>query len=295
MTGIIIPESVTAIGSGAFQSSKLATVTFAGTPAITTIGARAFNSCSALTAFTVPATVESIGASAFAYCSELANVTFDGTPTITTIGNNAFGDCKKLTAFTIPESVTTLGTTVFWFAGLTSLHIPAGVTSIGQALYCSCPLISLTVDAANPKYADLGCNGVFEKDKNKLVAGGAATTVPDGITTIGQEAFWGEEGAFTLVLPESVTAIEERAFHMASGLTELTIPSGITYVDEECFFFCEGMKDVWCFADPDALTWDGGMEMAFTMMTQKTTKFHVSDVDAWSTKFPDANVKFVGD
>lgn len=295
MTGITIPESVTAIGSGAFQSSKLATVTFAGTPAITTIGARAFNSCSALTAFTVPATVESIGASAFAYCSELATVTFDGTPTITTIGNNAFGDCKKLTAFTIPESVTTLGKTVFWFAGLTSLHIPAGVTSIGQALYCSSPVASLTIDEANPKYADLGCNGVFEKDKNKLVAGGAATTVPDGITTIGQEAFWGEEGAFTLVLPESVTAIEERAFHMASGLTELTIPSGITYIDEECFFFCEGMKDVWCFADPDALTWDGGMEMAFTMMTQKTTKFHVSDVDAWSTKFPDANVTFVGD
>ncbi len=296
MTSITIPESVTSIGSGAFQSSKLASVTFAGTTALKTIGARAFSYCSELTAFTVPATVESIGASAFSGCSELATFTFDGTPIVTSIGNAAFQDCKKLTAFTIPESVTTLGTTVFWYAGLTSLNIPAGVTSIGQALYCASPVTSLTVDAGNTKYEDRGCNGIFEKGKNKLIAGGAATTIPDGITTIGQEAFWGEEGEFSLFLPESVTTIEERAFHMASGLTSLTIPSGVTYIDEECFAFCNGMEDVYCYVDAADITWDGGMDMpAFNLMDAKSTKFHVTDADAWNTKFPDANVTFVGD
>lgn len=296
MTSITIPASVTSIGSGAFQSSKLTSVTLAGTTALKTIGTRAFSSCSALTAFTVPATVTSIGASAFSGCSALETFTFDGTPTVASIGNAAFQDCKKLTSFTIPESVTTLGRTVFWFTGLTSLNIPAGVTSIGQALYCASPVTSLTIDAANPKYADLGCNGVFEKDKNKLIAGGAATTIPDGITTIGQEAFWGEEGEFSLFLPESVTTIEERAFHMARGLKALTIPSGITYIDEECFFFCEGTQDVYCYVDAADMTWDGGMDMpAFIMDPAKSTQFHVTDADAWSTKFPDANVTFVGD
>ena len=296
MTSITIPASVTSIGSGAFQSSKLTSVTLAATTALKTIGTRAFSSCSELTAFTVPATVTSIGASAFSGCSALETFTFDGTPTVASIGNAAFQDCKKLTSFTIPESVTTLGRTVFWFTGLTSLNIPAGVTSIGQALYCASPVTSLTVDAGNAKYADLGCNGIFEKDKNKLIAGGAATTIPDGITTIGQEAFWGEEGEFSLFLPESVTAIEERAFHMASGLKTLTIPSGITYIDEECFFFCNAIEDVYCYVDAADMTWDGGMEMpAFNLMDPKSTQFHVSDADAWSTKFPDANVTFVGD
>lgn len=296
MTSITIPASVTSIGSGAFQSSKLTSVTLAGTTALKTIGVRAFSSCSELTAFTVPATVETIGASAFSGCSKLETFTFDGTPTVTSIGNAAFQDCKKLTTFTIPASVTTLGRTVFWYTGLTSLNIPAGVTSIGQALFCASPVTSLTIDAANPKYADLGYNGVFEKDKNKLIAGGAATTIPDGITTIGQEAFWGEEGEFSLFLPESVTAIEERAFHMARGLKTLAIPSGITYIDGECFAFCEGTKDVYCYVDAADITWDGGMEMpAFNLMDAKSTKFHVTDADAWSTKFPDANVTFVGD
>lgn len=295
MTSITIPASVTSIGSGAFQSSKLTSVTLAGTTALKTIGASAFSSCSELTAFTVPATVETIGASAFSGCSKLETFTFDGTPTVTSIGNAAFKDCKKLTTFTIPASVTTLGRTVFWYTGLTSLNIPAGVTSIGQALYCASPVTSLTIDAANPKYADLGCNGVFEKSTNKLIAGGAATTIPDGITTIGQEAFWGEEGEFSLFLPESVTAIEERAFHMASGLKTLTIPSGITYIDGECFAFCEGTQNVYCYVDADDMTWDDGMSMAFSMMTPKGTKFHVTDADAWNTKFPDANVTFVGD
>lgn len=298
LTSITIPECVTVIDTYSFQGSdKLTTVNFAGTPALTIIGARAFNSCKALTAFNVPASVNTIGASSFGDCSELATFTFAGTPTVTSIGNSAFQDCKKLTSFTIPESVTSLGTTVFWFAGLTSLNIPAGVTSIGQALFCSSPVTTLTVDAGNAKYADLGCNGIFEKATNKLIAGGAATTIPNGITTIGEEAFWGEEGTFALTLPESITTFENRAFHMARGLTSLNIPSGITYIDEECFFFCEGMQDVYCYADADSLTWDGGMEMAFSMMNPKTTNFHVveADISKWTNKFPDANVTFVGD
>ena len=296
LTGITIPESVTEIEQWAFQYSKsLATVTFAGTPALTTIGSRAFNSCEALTSFAVPASVKTIGASAFSNCSELTTFTFDGTPTLTTIGNSAFQDCKKLTSFTIPESVKTLGTTVFWFAGLTSLNIPAGVTSIGQALFCSSPVTTVTVDAGNAKYADLGCNGIFEKAANKLIAGGAATTIPDGITTIGEEAFWGEEGTFALTLPESVTTIESRAFHMTSGLTSVNIPSGVTHIDAETFFFCE-IQDVYCYASP-TMTWDGGMKDDFSLMNPKSTNFHVvaADQSDWETNFPDANVTFVGD
>ncbi len=296
LTSITIPECVTVIDTYSFQgSNKLTAVNFPGTTALTTIGDRAFNNCSALTAFTVPATVTSIGASAFAYCSELATFTFAGTPTITSIGNSAFSDCKKLTSFTIPESVTTLGTTVFWFAGLTTLHIPAGVTSIGQALFCSSPVTSVTVAAGNAKYADLGCNGIFEIATNKLIAGGAVTTIPDGITTIGEEAFWGEEGTFALTLPESVTTIESRAFHMTSGLTSVNIPSGVTHIDAETFFFCE-MQDVYCYASP-TITWDGGMKDDFSLMNPKSTKFHVAeaDINKWTENFPDANVTFVGD
>lgn len=296
LTSITIPECVTVIDTYSFQgSNKLTTVNFAGTSVLTTIGDRAFNSCSALTAFTVPATVTSIGASAFAYCSELATFTFAGTPTITSIGNTAFSDCKKLTSFTIPESVTTLGTTVFWFAGLTTLHIPAGVTSIGQALFCSSPVTSVTVAAGNAKYADLGCNGIFEIATNKLIAGGAVTTIPDGITTIGEEAFWGEEGTFALTLPESVTTIESRAFHMTSGLTSVNIPSGVTHIDAETFFFCE-MQDVYCYAS-QTITWDGGMKDDFSLMNPNSTKFHVAeaDINKWTENFPDANVTFVGD
>ena len=296
LTSITIPECVTSIGSAAFQySDKLATVNFAGTPAVTTICSGAFRGCEALTAFTVPASVKTIEAHAFAYCSELATFTFADTPIITSIGNSAFQDCKKLTSFTIPESVTTLGTTVFWFAGLTSLNIPAGVTSIGQALFCSSPVTTVTVDAGNTKYADLGCNGIFEKAANKLIAGGAVTTIPDGITTIGEEAFWGEEGTFALTLPESVTTIESRAFHMSSGLTSVNIPSGVTHIDAETFFFCE-IQDVYCYASP-TITWDGGMKDDFSLMNPQSTKFHVAaeDFDEWTANFPDANVTFVGD
>ena len=169
------------------------------------------------------------------------------------------------------------------------------MTSIGQALFCSSPVTTVTVDAGNAKYADLGCNGIFDKVANKLVAGGAATTIPDGITTIGEEAFWGEEGSFALTLPESVTTIESRAFHMTSGLTSVNIPSGVTHIDAETFFFCE-MSDVYCYSSP-TITWDGGMKDDFSLMNPKSTNFHVAaaDLSDWESNFPDANVTFVGD
>jgi hypothetical protein len=152
-------------------------------------------------------------------------------------------------------------------------------------------MTSVTVDAENPKYADLGCNGIFEKATNKLVVGCNITTIPDGITTIGYESFWAVTAPFDLVLPESVTTIEGRAFHLTDGLRSINIPSGITFIDEENFI-CSNLTDVYCYASSD-INWEGGMKWAFAY--PKSTIFHVADAAEWETKFPEANAFFVSD
>ena len=304
MTSITIPESVTNTGEYTFWSCKnLATVTFDGTPTLTTIGKSAFKECEALTAIAIPATVETIDESAFADCSELASVTFAENALLTTINSSAFSYCRKLTTITLPESLTTLGSvqtepqtyyngSVFWFSGLTSIVIPKNVTTIyGSGYFAACNMTSVIVDAENTKYADLDCNGIFEKATNKLIVGCNATTVPDGVTTIGYEAFWAVTTPFSLILPESVTTIEERAFHLADGLISINIPSGVTSIDADNFI-CQNVTDVYCYTAAADMTWEG-FDQAFA--NPKSTKFHVIDADAWETKYPDANVFFVGD
>ncbi len=264
LTGITIPESVTNTGEYTFWMCKnLATVTFDGTPTLSTIGKSAFKECEALTAIAIPASVEEIGVSAFSDCTELVSVTFSGTSSLTTINQSAFSGCTKLTSITLPNSLTTLGTiqdmggdvyyngSVFWSSGLTTLNIPKNVTNIyGAGYFAGCNMTSLTVDAENAKYADLGSNAIFEKAANKLVVGCNASTVPSGVTTIGYESFWAISKPFSLTLPASVTTIEERAFHLADGLTAINIPSGVTEIGEGTFAGCSITNLVL----PDALT-----------------------------------------
>ena len=126
LTSIEIPASVETIGDSAFMGcSKLATVTFEKGSQLKTIGGRygsgAFANCTALTAIEIPASVETIEATAFYNCSSLATVTFEKGSQLKTIGGEyssssyygAFSDCSSLTSIEIPASVETIEATAF--------------------------------------------------------------------------------------------------------------------------------------------------------------------------------------
>ena len=88
LTSVTIPASVTFIGNSAFSNcSNLTTVTFDGTPTLTSIGGGAFLNCTGLTSVTIPASVKSIGDWIFQDCSNLASVTLNSYPYI---GYDAF-------------------------------------------------------------------------------------------------------------------------------------------------------------------------------------------------------------
>ena len=89
LTSVTIPNSVTSIGTSAFEAcSGLTSVTIPNS--VTTIGASAFNSCDGLTSVTIGESVTSIGNYAFNYCSSLTSVTVNATTPPTLLGNRAF-------------------------------------------------------------------------------------------------------------------------------------------------------------------------------------------------------------
>lgn len=91
LTSVTIPASVHAVSKSCFSyCNKLATVSLPDT--LTTIAQNAFTGCSALTALTIPANVETIGASALNIGSESAKATLTMKPaTPPTIQANAIG------------------------------------------------------------------------------------------------------------------------------------------------------------------------------------------------------------
>ena len=267
LTSITIPNSVTSIGSDTFYGcSSLASVTIG--ESVTSIGKLAFRGCSKLTtviwnakecndfsyytpfcyydsristynfdiskqitSFTFGDNVEYIPAS---LCSGMSNLTSITIPnSVTSIGGSAFSGCTGLTSITIPNSVTSIGESAFWGCSeLTAVHIS------DIAAWCK---IAFGNYAANPisSYArNLYLNGTLVTD----------LVIPDGVTTIGDRAFYNCESLTSVIIPNSVTSIGYEAFYYCRSLTSATIGNSVTSIGERAFIGCSRLTSITCEA-----------------------------------------------
>ena len=69
-------------------------------------------------------------------------------------------------------------------------------------------------------------------------------TIPDGVTSIGSEAFYGCSGLTSVTIPDGVTSIGYYAFEGCSGLTSVTIPDSVTDIRGRAFYGCSGLTSV---------------------------------------------------
>lgn len=244
LISIAIPESVTEIGDEAFWNChNLTSITLP--ESLTKIGFETFYGCLSLNSITIPEGVTSIGNRAFAYCRALPSVSIP--ESVTVIGDYAFYDCNSLTAITIPEGVTSIGEEAFCAcSSLTALNIPASVTTIGKGAFYGCNgLTAIIVDENNNVYDSRNnCNAIIETNSNTLIVGCVSTVIPEGVTSIGEEAFSGYSGLTAVSIPEGVTSIGDYAFAGCSGLTVITIPTSVTNIGTSPFYGCSSLERV---------------------------------------------------
>ena len=198
LRSVVIPTNVTTVGYSAFKRcSSLTTVTFEKESQLKTIGGDyyygAFSDCTALTSIEIPASVETIGNTAFSDCSSLATVTFEKGSRLKTIGNNAYYSGTQLCSIEISASVETIvnkafihcsslatvtfekGSQLKTIAGdsydgafsdctaLTSIEIPASVETIEATAFKRCSKLTTVT---------------FEKGSQlKIIGGGFDTNV----------------------------------------------------------------------------------------------------------------------
>jgi len=245
LTSLTIPGNVESIGFCAFaQCDNLTSVTFEeGVKSI-----NGFLGCTRLTSVTIPNSVDTIESlsrryGAFFGCTGLTSVTVAAdNPRYSSEDGVVFDKNKtallwypqgRQGAYTIPSGVIIIkdgafsGENVDYFhegmlessgrTRLTSITIPGSVASIEGAAFDDCVnLTSIAVAADNARYSSE--DGIlFNKDKTVLIRyppsrQDTAYTIPNGVTSIGDRAFYSCGNLTSVTIPNSVTSIDEYAF-----------------------------------------------------------------------------------
>ena len=71
-----------------------------------------------------------------------------------------------------------------------------------------------------------------------------SVVIPEGVTDIGRNAFYGCENLVNVKIPGSVTSIGDNAFYGCSSLQEITIPNSVTSIGKVAFYGCSSLKEI---------------------------------------------------
>ena len=261
LTGAAIPASVTAIGDSAFYyCTSLASVTIPG--GVTTIGDRAFAYCKTLTGVTIPDGVTGIDSYAFAWCSALTSAAIPGS--VSDIGAYAFYECGALT------DVYYGGYGMDWLAACDgSIVVPGGTTvHFKDDLYGSgsCGISAQWVMDSDGTLTISGTGRISNYDPRHETSLAPApwyavrdyvqsVVIEDGITGIGNYAFYGCEELTSVTIPDGVTDIGDAAFGDCTSLTGVVIPAGVTAIRNKTFYGCVSLTSITL---PQGMTSIGG-------------------------------------
>ncbi len=237
---LYLGESVTTIPYRAYYEINVKTAIIKGN--LETIGKEAFSNSTELTSITLPNTVTSIGIAAFSDCSNLTTINIPDS--LTVIPNLVFQNCTSLTHYTCTKNskLKEIGSDAFDnCTSLKQAFIPAKLETIAlgaSAAFNNCTALeNIIVDETNTTFTTKvngqECDALIRKSDNALIFGASNSVIHEGITSIGENAFYGMS-IKEVTIPSTVTNIHATAFDACSDIKSIIVnENNLTYKSKD--------------------------------------------------------------
>lgn len=236
------------------------------------IGKNAFWWCTKLREVRIPGSVKLVSDGAFKECSALRSVTLeDG---IEELGCELFEDSNNIPKLVIPASVKKIGYGLVPQNGSTRLEFKGTVRAWAAMLpyisaYCSdgCLIDGGTCGDLNVSVGE-NVTWFITKPKDKYVltifGNGAMgdnedadrigwayyrdnigeVVIEEGVTKIGECAFWGCVNLKKITLPDSLEWINQYAFSWCHSLRTIAIPKNVDTIGYQAFYDCYNLTSI---------------------------------------------------
>ena len=270
-----IPDTVTSIEANAltYFGKYGATTVLVLSNNLLKIGENALQNAY-ITSIHIPASVQEIGANAFASVTGLTTVTFADDSVLAYIGANAFSGCSKLTAIDIPDTVAELGAGVFTnCAALTSAELPAALITLPANTFSGCKALkTVTMKEGLENIAGGAFNNCSALETVVFPASLRATT--------GTGVFSNCSSLTTVVFPENskISTLSAGLFVNCPKLTTFTFPATVLVLNSGVISNCPNIETIVIAGAVTSIP--DGMFKGFTGLTSITIPSSVTEIGA---------------
>lgn len=287
---IDIPDNVTIIGKLAFSccreltevkfspNSKLRRIesVMGGDGIGNTVTDGAFNCCSSLKRFEIPASVSVIGAGTFYQCTALEELVIPENTSLTRITGYVYRDeyvlgaktqtagivegCYALKTLRIPAKVRTINNYAFASCGIETVIFEDGslCQKIGDAVFANCVnLKNINIPESVKTLGNcvfVNCMSLENLDLSQFTSVGRtlisgysslkSIVLPNYITTLSDSYFKNCTSLESCILPENLTKIGMYAFEGCVNLKAIEFPESLTSIERFAFRDCQSLVSV---------------------------------------------------
>ena len=246
---VVIPETVTTINAKAFNSCDAKSITILGDPQCDKF---AFSNSSVTNLKAL--NVTKFYSDEFSYCRFLENV--ESGDKLTSVDSSAFSYCTALREFNFNEGITEILDNAFAYDSLQNVKLPSTLEYLGEFAFSE--NASLLQIELSPEIESI------ESYTFKNCVALKSIDIPSSVTSVNAKAFYGCKSLATVTGGENVKYIGQSAFANAtslkqfpfsnvienidigaftgSGLTKVEIGGSVNTINENAFQNCSSLK-----------------------------------------------------